>query len=78
MAELADHHAARCALIAEAARAAPCTAADLLPVLFKRQMDAHQTGFAFGEVLAHVNYMRRRGELTQVRDADGVLRVRAN
>ena len=77
-AELAAHHAGRCALIASAARAAPCTAAELLPVLFKRQMDAHQTGFAFGEVLAHVNYMRRRSELVQVRGADGVLRVHAS
>ena len=76
--ELTAHHAGRCALIVEAARQAPRTAADLLPVLFKRQMDAHQTGFAFGEVLAHVNYMRRRGELVQARDADGVLRVRSN
>ncbi len=75
--ELAAHHATRCGLIAAAARQAPRTAAELLPVLFKREMDAHQTGFAFGEVLAHVNYMRARGELVQARDADGVLRVRA-
>jgi glyoxylase-like metal-dependent hydrolase (beta-lactamase superfamily II) len=75
--ELADHHAARCELVVAATRAAPHTAADLLPVMFKRQMDAHQTGFAFGEVLAHVNYMRARGELDQARDADGKLRVRA-
>ncbi len=78
LAELATHHAGRCALIAAAARAAPRTAAELLPVLFKRQMDAHQTGFAFGEVLAHVNYMRRRGELVQARDADAILRVHAS
>ncbi len=78
MGELAEHHAGRCAQIAEAARQAPRTAAELLPVLFKRQMDAHQTGFAFGEVLAHVNYMRRRGELVQMREADGVLRVHAS
>ncbi len=75
--ELASHHAGRCALIAEAAGAAPCSAADLLPVLFKRKLDPHTTGFAFGEVLAHVNYMRDRGELDQQRDADGILRVRA-
>ena len=74
--ELAAHHAGRCALIAEAARAAPRHAADLLPVLFHRKLDAHATGFAFGEVLAHVNYMRDRGELHQQRDPDGILRVR--
>ena len=75
--ELARHHAERCALIAEAVHVAPRTAADLLPVLFKRKMDSHQMGFAFGEVLAHVNYMRRRGELVQLRDSDGMLRVHA-
>jgi glyoxylase-like metal-dependent hydrolase (beta-lactamase superfamily II) len=75
LAELQDHHATRCALIAKAARLRPCSAADLVPVLFKRQMDSHQTGFAFGETLAHINYMLARGHLTQSRDADGVLRV---
>ena len=76
LAELARHHADRCALIAQAARLEPRTAAELLPVLFKRQMDSHQTGFAFGEALAHINYMRARGELVQTRGQDGVLRVR--
>lgn len=74
--ELVQHHADRCALIADAARGGPRTAAELLPVLFKRQMDSHQTGFAFGETLAHMNYMRARGELLQERCADGILRVR--
>ena len=75
-AELAAHHATRCALIADAARIAPRTAAELMPVIFKREMDPHQTGFAFGETLAHINFMRRRGELLQERDAQGTLRVR--
>ncbi len=76
LAELARHHAGRCGLIAEAARSEPRTAAELLPVLFKRQMDSHQLGFAFGETLAHVNYMRARGEVEQTRGEDGVLRIR--
>ena len=75
VAELARHHADRCALIADAARQEPRTAAELLPVLFKRQMDSHQTGFAFGETLAHVNFMRARGEIGQTRGNDGILRV---
>ncbi len=76
LAELSRHHADRCALIAEAARSHPRTAAELLPVLFKRQMDSHQTGFAFGETLAHINAMRARGEVVQARGEDGVFRVR--
>jgi glyoxylase-like metal-dependent hydrolase (beta-lactamase superfamily II) len=77
LAELADHHAARCALIADACRAATRTPAEMLPVLFKRVMDPHQTGFAFGEVVAHVNYMIGRGDLVQARCEDGILRIRS-
>jgi hypothetical protein len=62
-------------MIAEACRDAPKTATDLLPTVFKRQLDPHQMSFAFGEVVAHINYMRGRGELTQTRGVDGILRV---
>jgi glyoxylase-like metal-dependent hydrolase (beta-lactamase superfamily II) len=75
-AQLMAHHQQRCGLIAEAARPQPLTAAEVLPVLFKRQMDPHQTGFAFGETIAHINYMLFRGDLAQFRGEDGVLRVR--
>ena len=75
--ELAAHHAERCALIAEACREAPRTATELIPVVFKRPLDAHQTSFAFSEIVAHVNYMRVRGELRQFADAGGALRVEA-
>lgn len=72
--ELETHHDERCAMIAEACAHAPRSAAELVPVIFKRTLDAHQTAFAFSEVVAHVNYMRRRGELTQFTDTDGILR----
>jgi glyoxylase-like metal-dependent hydrolase (beta-lactamase superfamily II) len=75
--ELMAHHEKRCALIADACASSPRTAAELVPVLFHRQMDSHQTGFAFGETLAHINFMRERGELVQHRGEDGVLRVHA-
>jgi glyoxylase-like metal-dependent hydrolase (beta-lactamase superfamily II) len=64
--ELAAHHEKRCALIAEACRAKPRSAAELVPVLFTRELDPHQMSFAFSETLAHVNYMVRRGELAWV------------
>ena len=74
--ELASHHAGRCELIAEACRIEPRTATDLVPVVFaSRVLDPHQMGFAFSEVVAHVNYMRNRGELEQFRAADGALRA---
>jgi hypothetical protein len=47
-----------------------------VPFLFTRELDAHQTGFAFGEVLAHVNHMLGRGELGLETDDRGVDRYR--
>jgi hypothetical protein len=32
-------------------------------------------GFAFSEVLAHVNYMLRRGALKEIGSTDGIRRV---
>ena len=39
----------------------PVIGGQIVPHLFTRPLDAHQTGFAFGEVLAHVNHMLGRG-----------------
>jgi glyoxylase-like metal-dependent hydrolase (beta-lactamase superfamily II) len=73
--QLIAHHEARCALIAEAARTAPRSAAELVPVLFPRQLDPHQMSFAFSETLAHINHMLRRGELAWGEGGDEVERV---
>lgn len=70
--ELIAHHRARCDAIADACRASPRSAAELVPVLFSRELDPHQMSFAFSEVQAHVNYMLRRGELEWVAAADGI------
>ncbi len=68
-AELVDHHGARCSDIARFCDPeAPPTAAEIVPLLFTQELDAHQFWFAFSETLAHVNAMARRGELTEVRD----------
>ena len=62
--ELAAHHEARCLAIVEACRQGPRTAADLVPIVFRRAIDdPHQMGFAFSEVLAHVNYLLRQARL---------------
>jgi glyoxylase-like metal-dependent hydrolase (beta-lactamase superfamily II) len=74
--ELIQHHGQRCGEIAVACKDAPLSVAEIVPVLFTRPLDAHQTGFAFGEVLAHVNHMRGRGELRLETDAGGVERYR--
>jgi len=70
--DLGAHHEARCLAIAEACRRAPCTAAELVPVVFRRAIDdPHQMGFAFSEVLAHVNYMLREQRLQRLPDGPG-------
>lgn len=73
--ELAAHHRERCAEIIAAAER-PLTAADLLPVLFRRPLDRHQTAFALGEALAHLHYLLCEGEIERVRGEDGVDRFR--
>jgi hypothetical protein len=67
--ELGQHHEARCLAIEDASRRTLCTAADLVPVVFRRTIDdPHQMGFAFSEVLAHVNYLVREERLRPVPD----------
>jgi len=71
--ELAAHHAARCDDVITAC-ARPASAADLLPVLFRRPLDRHQMGFALGEALAHLHYLNSRGSLRREAGSDGVNR----
>ena len=49
-------------------------AADLLQVMFKRQLDLHQTTFAMGEAIAHLNALWMDGRLRRDPGADGILR----
>ena len=72
---LAAHHRARCATILEACER-PRSAVDLLPRLFRRPLDRHQTAFALGEALAHLNYLAGQGALDRSTGADGVERFR--
>jgi glyoxylase-like metal-dependent hydrolase (beta-lactamase superfamily II) len=74
--ELIQHHAERCADIAVACTGRALSVAEILPYVFQRELDEHQTGFAFGEVLAHVNHMLGRGELVCETDAGGTERYR--
>jgi hypothetical protein len=47
---------------------------ELLPVLFKRPLDVHQTTFALGEAVAHLNLLWLSGQMQRDRGADGVVR----
>jgi glyoxylase-like metal-dependent hydrolase (beta-lactamase superfamily II) len=68
------HHDERLADIRHAC-ASPSTAADLLPVLFRRELDTHQLFFAMGESIAHLNNLWYRNQLDRLDGgADGVHR----
>ena len=72
-AQLHSHHRERLAEV-EAACTEPRHACDLLPVLFRRQLDMHQIFFAIGESIAHLHYLEAQGRLQRVVDKDGVIR----
>ncbi|HTS21419.1 MAG TPA: MBL fold metallo-hydrolase [Casimicrobiaceae bacterium] len=60
---LRAHHAARLAELERAAAARPVTAADVVPVLFRRELDVQQRFFAMGEAIAHLNHLWHAGRL---------------
>jgi glyoxylase-like metal-dependent hydrolase (beta-lactamase superfamily II) len=75
LAQLRAHHEARLAEVV-AACAVPCSAVDIVPVMFRRQLDAHQLSFALGEALAHLHKLWKDGILRRVTGADGLIRFR--
>ena len=72
--QLQDHHRDRLAEVVQACAASPCCAADILPVMFKRKLDLHQTTFAMGEAVAHLHALWFEGQLTRHLGEDGVYR----
>ena len=72
--DLHQHHNERLDDVRRCCEQAPTTAADLLPVLFRRPLDLHQTTFAMGEAVAHLHALWHRGELRRRRGEDGVFR----
>jgi glyoxylase-like metal-dependent hydrolase (beta-lactamase superfamily II) len=72
--QLHEHHRERLDEVVEAARGRPVSAADILPLLFKRPLDLHQTTFAMGEAVAHLHALWHGGKLRRSRDAQGVWR----
>jgi glyoxylase-like metal-dependent hydrolase (beta-lactamase superfamily II) len=71
--QLREHHVARLAEVQEACRA-PVSAMDIVPIMFRRPLDAHQLSFALGEALAHLHKLWNDGMLKRVTGADGVFR----
>jgi len=75
--QLRAHHDERLADVMAACAERPCHAAEMLPVLFKRKLDLHQTTFAMGEAIAHLHLLWHAGRLDRTRDGDGIWRFSA-
>lgn len=71
--DLAEHHAHRCDLVADACRDGPLTCAQIVPVMFNRRLDPQQMSFAIGEAMAHLNHMVATQRLTEEPDENGTL-----
>lgn len=63
--ELAVHHADRLNLILQAA-GQETSAGGLIDVLFRSGLDGHQTGFAMGEIIAHLNHLVVLGHMEMI------------
>jgi glyoxylase-like metal-dependent hydrolase (beta-lactamase superfamily II) len=71
--QLEQHHQERLGELMQALHE-PKSAGDLLGVLFRRPLDAHQTFFAMGEAIAHLHYLYYAGRVKRIPGADGVMR----
>ena len=71
--ELRAHHSARLTEL-EAAAGSSVTAAEMVPVLFRRELDVQQRFFAMGEAIAHLNHLWRVGRMTRTAKSDGTFR----
>ncbi|MDI9682295.1 MBL fold metallo-hydrolase, partial [Burkholderia cenocepacia] len=67
IAQLREHHDARLAEVRVACAEQPMSAADIVPIMFRRrELDIHQMTFALGEALAHE--FAREPQQVQVRE----------
>jgi hypothetical protein len=76
VAQLQTHHADRLAELQHAVdvAAAPVSAADLVPILFRRELDLQQRFFAMGEAIAHLNHLWHGARISRCVAADGAVR----
>jgi glyoxylase-like metal-dependent hydrolase (beta-lactamase superfamily II) len=74
--QLRAHHVARLSELHAATldTTRPLAAAQLMSVLFPRELDMQQQFFAMGETIAHLNHLWRAGRLERLVGADGAIR----
>ncbi len=73
IADLDVHHRERLDVVAEAC-AAPASATELMPRLFRREIGPGQIALAIGEVLAHVHCLEADGRVGRSQDSAGLWR----
>jgi len=73
IAQLQAHHRDRLAEVVDAC-AEPRSATDIVPIMFRRALDAHQLTFALGEALAHLHKLWFDGILRRETGGDGIVR----
>lgn len=72
--QLQAHHDERLAEVMTACAERPHSAWEMIPVLFPRALDLHQSTFAMGESVAHLHRLWFQGRLQRRTGADGVHR----
>jgi glyoxylase-like metal-dependent hydrolase (beta-lactamase superfamily II) len=75
--QLEQHHRERLEELTQSLKT-PKSAAELLGVLFRRPLDAHQTFFAMGEAIAHLHYLYYAGRAKRAVGKDGIMRYAAS
>jgi glyoxylase-like metal-dependent hydrolase (beta-lactamase superfamily II) len=75
--QLHAHHQARLAEVLDACAQRPCSGADIVPIMFRPDLDLHQMTFAMGEAVAHLHMLWQRGQLRRLGGSDGVWRFAA-
>ena len=75
--QLHDHHRDRLAEVMQACGEKPCSGADIVPIMFRRELDLHQMTFALGEAIAHLHALWHEGRLKRALGSDGVWRFAA-
>ncbi|MDR2173807.1 MAG: MBL fold metallo-hydrolase [Burkholderiales bacterium] len=76
IAQLRGHHEEQLEELLEALHLAPqpLSAAEVLPQLFRRELDIHQRFFAISEAIAHLNHLWLRNEAIRRIDSRGTIR----
>jgi len=71
--QLREHHKERLDEVVQACTT-PQSAMEIVPIMFKRTLDAHQLSFALGEAVAHLHKLCFDDILRKLQSNDGIIR----